>query len=74
MPSLMRFVTVIAVLAAVGFASLFALATFVSPRTREMTVTIPAQRLKAAPAVAAAPNNPRTAGAEASSGGTPATR
>lgn len=74
MPSLMRFVTVIALLTAVGFASLFALATFVSPRTREMTVTIPTQRLKAAPPVASIPNDSRTAGAEAGSGGAPATR
>ena len=73
MPSLMRFITVLAVLAAAGFASIFALATFVTPTTREMTVTIPTQRLKTQP-VAAAPANPQSAGAESGASGTTATR
>lgn len=64
MPSLMRFLSVLATIAAVGFGTLYALATFVSPKTREITVTIPSQRLKAAPAEAAA-KNPKTAGADA---------
>lgn len=67
MPSLMRFLTVLGTLAALGFASLFALATFVTPKTREMTVTIPAQRLKPQ-AIDAAAKNPQTAGAEAPAG------
>lgn len=63
MPSLMRFLTVLGTLVALGFASLFALATFVTPQTREMTVNIPAQRLKPQ-TVDAAAKNPRTAGAD----------
>lgn len=63
MPSLMRFVTLLGTLAALGLASLYALATFVSPNTREITVNIPAQRLKPQ-VVDAAAKNPKTAGAE----------
>lgn len=66
MPSLMRFLSVIGIVVGLGFASLFALATFVTPNTREMTVTIPSQRLKP-PAAEAANQNPRTAGAAAGS-------
>ena len=67
MPSLMRFLSVLATIAAIGFGTLYALATFVSPTTREITVTIPSQRLKAPPAEAAA-RNPKTAGAGPSTG------
>ncbi|MDR4308797.1 hypothetical protein IHQ68_19420 [Chelatococcus sambhunathii] len=70
----MRFVTVLTVLVALGFASVFALATFVSPRTREMTVDIPSQRLKAQPVAAAAQPPAKTAGAEAGAGGASTTR
>lgn len=63
MPSLMRFLTVTAAIVAIGYASLYALATFVTPRTRDMTVSIPSQRLRPPPAEAAA-RNPKTAGAE----------
>ena len=45
MPTLLRFLFVIAVLAGLGFAAMFALATLVEPEPREMTVTIPASRL-----------------------------
>ena len=45
MPTLFRFLVVVAVLAALGFAAVFSLATFVKPETREMTVTIPGNRL-----------------------------
>lgn len=41
MPSLFRFLTVAAIIAAVVYGAIFALANFVSPRSREMTVTIP---------------------------------
>jgi hypothetical protein len=44
-PTLFRFLFVIAVLAGLGFAALFALATFVEPEPREMTTTIPPNRL-----------------------------
>ena len=38
MPTLFRFLVVVAVLAGLGFAAMFALATFVEPEPREMTV------------------------------------
>ena len=46
-PTLLRFLFVIAVLAGLGFAVMFALATLIEPEPREMTVTIPASRLPA---------------------------
>ncbi|MFJ5488175.1 hypothetical protein ACIKTA_11410 [Hansschlegelia beijingensis] len=42
MPSLIRFLTVLGVVGALGFSAVYALATFVTPRSREMVVTIPA--------------------------------
>jgi hypothetical protein len=41
MPSLFRFLTVVAVIAGIGYGINFALANFVNPKSREMTVTIP---------------------------------
>jgi hypothetical protein len=41
MPSLVRFLAIIAVLCALVYGGLFALAHFVQPRPREITVTIP---------------------------------
>ncbi len=64
MPSLIRFLTVLGVVGALGFSAVYALATFVKPRSREMVVTIPAARLRP-PAPEAAVAHPRTAGAEA---------
>jgi hypothetical protein len=62
MPTLVRFLVVLIVLAAIGIAGMFYLANFVEPHTREMTVKVPADRLQPkeaapapAPAVAAAP-------------------
>src|SRR5882724_6422021 len=60
MPTLVRFLVVLIVLAAIGLAGMFYLANFVEPHTREMTVKVPADRLQpkdAAPpaAVAAEP-------------------
>jgi hypothetical protein len=46
MPTLFRFLAVIAVIAGLGFAAMFALATFVQPEPREMTVTIPNSRFQ----------------------------
>ena len=40
MPSLLRFLTVVAVIAGLGYGALFALANFVNPKPREMSVTI----------------------------------
>ena len=41
MPTLFRFLTVVAIIAAVGYGALYALANFVNPKPREITVTIP---------------------------------
>jgi hypothetical protein len=46
MPTLFRFLAVIAVIGGLGFVAMFALATFVQPEPREMTVTIPNSRLQ----------------------------
>ncbi len=48
MPSLLRFLATIAILAGLAFAGMFALATFVEPTPREMSVTIPAGKLQPA--------------------------
>ena len=45
MPSLIRFFVIIGVLAAIGYGTMFALATFVKPNPREMTVKIPAKKI-----------------------------
>ncbi|WP_291848073.1 histidine kinase [Bradyrhizobium sp.] len=44
MPSLLRFLTVVGVIAGLIYGAIFALANFVTPKPREMTVTIPADR------------------------------
>jgi hypothetical protein len=44
MPSLFRFLTVVAVLGGIVYGVLFSLANFVDPKPREMSVTIPADR------------------------------
>ncbi|NBJ10455.1 histidine kinase [Microvirga arsenatis] len=44
MPTLFRFLLVVAVLAGLGFAAMFALATLVDPDPREITVPVPTQR------------------------------
>jgi hypothetical protein len=41
MPSLFRFLTVVAVIIGIVYGAIYALANFVSPKSREMTVTIP---------------------------------
>ncbi|GAB1717377.1 MAG: hypothetical protein NTAFB05_24190 [Nitrobacter sp.] len=40
MPSLLRFLTVVAAIGAIGYGVVFALANFVNPAQREMTVTV----------------------------------
>jgi hypothetical protein len=45
MPSLIRFLAVIGIIAGIVYAGLWALAHFVEPHPREMTVTIPQERL-----------------------------
>ncbi|WP_457089282.1 histidine kinase [Microvirga sp. P5_D2] len=44
MPTLFRFILVVAILAGLGFAAMFALATFVHPDPREITVPVPSNR------------------------------
>ena len=46
MPTLFRFLLIIAVIGGIAFAAMFALATFVEPEPREITVTIPNSRLQ----------------------------
>jgi len=45
MPTLFRLLTVLAVLTALVWGGMYALATLVKPQPREMTQTIPASRL-----------------------------
>ncbi|MGH6767209.1 MAG: histidine kinase [Bradyrhizobium sp.] len=40
MPSLFRFLAVVAVIVGIVYGAIFALANFVSPKSREMTVTV----------------------------------
>ncbi len=44
MPSLFRFLTVVAVIAGIIYGVIFALANFVTPKSREMTFTVPADK------------------------------
>ena len=44
MPSLFRFLTVVAVIGGIIYGVVFALANLVNPKPREMTVTIPADK------------------------------
>jgi len=44
MPSLFRFITVLAIIGGIVYGVIFALANFVNPKSREMTVTIPPDR------------------------------
>lgn len=45
MPSLIRFLAVVAILAGLVYAGLWSLANLVEPQPREMTVTIPQDRI-----------------------------
>lgn len=45
MPSLVRFLFIIGLLAAIGYGAVYGLATFVEPNQRDMTVRIPAERI-----------------------------
>ncbi len=44
MPSLFRFLTVVAIIVGIAYGAIFVLANYVSPRSREMTVTIPPEK------------------------------
>ena len=68
MPTILRFVTTLIVLAALFGAAVFALGNFVSPRLREMTIRIPPSRLEPRPAPrppAPAPSPPPAAAGDA---------
>ena len=45
MPSLIRLLMVLGLLGGFAYGAMFALANFVQPKPREMTITIPAQKL-----------------------------
>jgi len=45
MPSLIRLLMVLGLLGGFAYGAMFALANFVQPKQREMSITIPAQRL-----------------------------
>jgi len=44
-PTLFRFIVILAVLAGIGYGAMWALATFVEPQPREITTTVPPSRL-----------------------------
>ncbi len=44
MPSLFRFLSVIAIIAAIVYVGIYALAHFVEPKPREITVSIPPEK------------------------------
>jgi hypothetical protein len=44
-PTLFRLIVILAILAGLGYAGMWALATFVEPEPREMSSTIPPTRL-----------------------------
>ena len=48
MPTLVRLLVILAILAALGFGAMFALATFVEPRQSEMTIRVPTDKLNPA--------------------------
>ena len=45
MPSLIRFLIVVGAIVAIVYGAMVALVTYVTPQPRQMTYTIPAQRL-----------------------------
>lgn len=44
MPSLIRFLVVVGVLAGLAYGGLYALANYVEPKPREMTIRVPAEK------------------------------
>jgi hypothetical protein len=45
MPSLFRFLIVVGIIGGIGYAAIVTLATMVEPQPREMTITIPQDRM-----------------------------
>jgi len=41
MPSLLRILVVVGILSGIGYGAMFALATLVDPKTRDISVTVP---------------------------------
>lgn len=63
MPTIVRFLTVLVILAGLVGVAVFALGNFVEPNTRQMTIRIPPGRLMPRPiAPAPAPSPPAVAG------------
>ncbi len=46
MPTLFRLLIILGILAGLGYAGMWAIVTFLPPQSREITVTIPADRLE----------------------------
>lgn len=44
MPSLFRFLSIVAIIAAIGYAAMYALATMVPLKPREITISVPQDR------------------------------
>jgi hypothetical protein len=44
MPSLLRFLTIVGIIGGIGYGAMYALATYVDPKPREITVTVPQDR------------------------------
>jgi hypothetical protein len=44
MPSLIRVLVVVGIIGGLGYGAMFALATYVDPKPREMSVTVPPDR------------------------------
>lgn len=72
MPTLVRFLVVVLVLAGLAGAAVFYLANFIHPNTREMTIRIPASRLEPVPVVPAAAPPAASAPEPAPADGAPA--
>jgi hypothetical protein len=68
MPTIIRFVTTLIVLAALFGAAVFALGNFVTPRIREMTIRIPPSRLEPMPVPRPPPPAPPPAAAAGDAG------
>jgi len=49
MPSLFRFLTVVAVLGALGYGIIYMLATWIDPKPREITVSVPPDKFAKQP-------------------------
>jgi len=44
MPSLLRFLAIVGIIGGIGYGAMYALATYVDPKPREITVTVPQDR------------------------------